>query len=137
MRKSLIFLLLVLLLRTSVYADNRETIVHVTETGNRYHRAGCSYLKSDIPITLEKAVRRGNLPCSRCDPPEPDFSALTQIPETPAPHLYEYPVETSVPISVTVQEEKSDRAFLVIGGLSAAGTAISAGMLISEKRRRR
>ena len=45
--------------------------VHVTKTGSKYHMAGCSYLKSDIPINIIDAVNSGYTPCSRCNPPYP------------------------------------------------------------------
>ncbi len=38
-------------------------IVHITETGEKYHSAGCQYLrKSDIEISLEDAKSRGYTP---------------------------------------------------------------------------
>lgn len=41
--------------------------VYITNTGSKYHRAGCSYLrKSKIPISLEDAQNSGYSPCSRC-----------------------------------------------------------------------
>ena len=44
-------------------------IVHITRTGEKYHRAGCRYLsKSDIPIERAEAIRRGYTPCSVCRP---------------------------------------------------------------------
>lgn len=46
--------------------DETAITVHITETGECYHRAGCGYLKSDIPISLEEAERKGYRPCSRC-----------------------------------------------------------------------
>ena len=47
----------------------RETTVYITRTGKKYHRAGCRYLsKSQIPISLEDAKRRGYTPCSGCKP---------------------------------------------------------------------
>ena len=43
--------------------------VYVTKTGEKYHRAGCRYLKkSSIPIDLESAKARYS-PCSVCNPP--------------------------------------------------------------------
>lgn len=48
-------------------ATANET-VYVTRTGSKYHRAGCSYLKSSIPMSLEQAKGRYG-PCSRCRPP--------------------------------------------------------------------
>jgi hypothetical protein len=50
-------------------SDSNPT-VYVTRTGSHYHRFGCQYLaKSSIPISLEDAINRGELPCSRCKPP--------------------------------------------------------------------
>ena len=40
--------------------------VYITESGTKYHRKGCSYLKSSIEISLEKAKSQGYSPCSRC-----------------------------------------------------------------------
>lgn len=49
---------------------NAEIIVYVTNTGKKYHRGTCRYLKkSKIPISLEDAKRQGYGPCSVCKPP--------------------------------------------------------------------
>lgn len=47
-----------------------ETItVYVTNTGEKYHSAGCQYLrKSSIPMALENA-KLSYSPCSKCYPP--------------------------------------------------------------------
>jgi len=43
--------------------------VYVTQTGKKYHSAGCQYLsKSQIPISLTQA-KQSYGPCSRCSPP--------------------------------------------------------------------
>lgn len=42
--------------------------VYVTATGSKYHRAGCSYLKSSRAISLSDAIAAGYTPCSRCKP---------------------------------------------------------------------
>ncbi len=55
-----------------VYADNGDTIVYITKTGECYHNTGCSYLKSKIEISLSEAVSAGYRPCSRCHPPKLD-----------------------------------------------------------------
>lgn len=48
-----------------------EVKVHITETGSKYHLAGCNYFKkSDIETTLEEAKSDGLEPCSRCNPPK-------------------------------------------------------------------
>jgi len=50
--------------------QQEDIVVYITETGSKYHREGCRYLKkSKIPISLEDAVKRGYTPCSVCDPP--------------------------------------------------------------------
>ena len=54
-----------------VYADNGNTIVHLTETGVCYHAADCKHLRqSDIPVTLHYAVvENGFNECDDCDAP--------------------------------------------------------------------
>lgn len=48
-----------------------DIIVHITQTGERYHTAGCSSLSdSDTEVTLEEARALGLTPCGRCNPPE-------------------------------------------------------------------
>lgn len=48
-----------------------DILVHITNTGTRYHAAGCSSLnESDIEVTLEEAKALGLTPCGRCNPPE-------------------------------------------------------------------
>lgn len=50
---------------------NSDVIVHITKTGEKYHSAGCQYLrKSDIEVTLSEAKVRGLTPCSKCNPPQ-------------------------------------------------------------------
>ena len=44
--------------------------VYITNTGECYHRGTCSYLKSKIETTKEKAQSMGLRACSRCRPPE-------------------------------------------------------------------
>jgi len=49
--------------------QNQGDIVYITQTGKKYHRAGCRYLKkSSIPITRQEAIARGYTPCSVCKP---------------------------------------------------------------------
>lgn len=49
----------------------KEIIVHITNTGSKYHSSGCQYLrKSDIETTLKDAKSRGLTPCSKCNPPK-------------------------------------------------------------------
>lgn len=48
----------------------QSVTVYVTNTGEKYHRAGCSYLKkSSNPMSLSSAKAAGYTPCSRCNPP--------------------------------------------------------------------
>lgn len=49
--------------------NNKKTeIVYVTNTGTKYHRDGCSYLKSKKAITKTEAIKKGYSACSRCNP---------------------------------------------------------------------
>ena len=50
--------------------ENKQSYtVYITETGKKYHRAGCQYLsQSCIPIDLDRAIGKGYTPCSKCDP---------------------------------------------------------------------
>ena len=52
------------------YKNQRETseIVYVTDTGSKYHRASCSYLKSKNSISKKDAIEQGYTACSRCNP---------------------------------------------------------------------
>ena len=46
-----------------------EDIVYITETGEKYHRAGCQYLRnSSQEIARGEAEARGLTPCSKCNP---------------------------------------------------------------------
>ena len=47
---------------------SNDYIVYRTATGKKFHRAGCSYLKSEFEITVEDAKKTGLTACSRCNP---------------------------------------------------------------------
>lgn len=48
-------------------SDDQSETVYVTNTGSKYHSAGCRYLKkSQIPISLSEAKRQGYTACSVC-----------------------------------------------------------------------
>lgn len=53
----------------SVINDNQSEVVYRTNTGKKYHRSGCSYLKSKIETTVSEAQAMGLGPCSSCNPP--------------------------------------------------------------------
>lgn len=47
----------------------KTDIVYVTNSGEKYHRAGCRYLsKSQIPMGRSEAISGGYTPCSVCRP---------------------------------------------------------------------
>ena len=49
--------------------DRNSYIVYVTNTGTKYHRANCSYLRSSkIAKSIEDAIAEGYTACSRCNP---------------------------------------------------------------------
>lgn len=50
----------------SYSTSSQSTTVYVTKTGSKYHRSGCSYLKSKIAISLSNARAQGYTACSRC-----------------------------------------------------------------------
>ena len=48
-----------------------DIIVYITDTGEKYHAAGCQYLRqSKHEVTLAEAKARGFEPCTKCHPPE-------------------------------------------------------------------
>lgn len=48
-------------------SDDQSETVYITNTGSKYHSAGCRYLKkSQIPISLSEAKRQGYTACSVC-----------------------------------------------------------------------
>ncbi len=51
------------------FSASYDPTVYVTDTGSKYHNAGCSYLKSKHEIRLSVAIDMGYTPCSRCSPP--------------------------------------------------------------------
>lgn len=51
--------------------DNQSVTVYITDTGSKYHRDGCRYLKkSKHAISLKDAKAEGYEPCSVCNPPQ-------------------------------------------------------------------
>ena len=54
--------------------DENKIIVYVTDYGSIYHRITCGSLyKSSHAISLNEAFEFGYGPCSRCNPPLPEF----------------------------------------------------------------
>lgn len=52
---------------TSGSTQTNSVTVYITDTGSKYHRAGCQYLaKSSHPISKDTAIARGYEACSRC-----------------------------------------------------------------------
>lgn len=48
-------------------ADPQSEIVYITDTGEKYHRDGCHYLReSRHAISLEDAQNEGYTPCKKC-----------------------------------------------------------------------
>jgi len=47
--------------------QQRECVVYVTRTGERYHRESCGYLRrSSRPMSRSDAIAAGYTPCHRC-----------------------------------------------------------------------
>lgn len=56
---------------TTLKTSDDAITVYITESGEKYHRAGCQYLShSKISVTLNEAREQGYEPCSKCDPPQ-------------------------------------------------------------------
>lgn len=53
---------------TAAPVNEDSYTVYITRTGSKYHRSGCSYLKSKIAIEKKDAIAAGYTPCSRCNP---------------------------------------------------------------------
>nr|WP_315022511.1 hypothetical protein [uncultured Aminipila sp.] len=54
---------------TAEQSQSNEYTVYITETGSKYHRDGCRYLKqSQISISKSNAINQGYTPCSICNP---------------------------------------------------------------------
>lgn len=52
-------------------SNNQTATVYITNTGKKYHAAGCKYLrKSQTAINLSDAKAQGYEPCSVCNPPQ-------------------------------------------------------------------
>lgn len=55
--------------KTTSTSNTDSAVVYVTKTGEKYHRAGCSYLKSSkIEMSLSDAKNKGYTACSKCNP---------------------------------------------------------------------
>lgn len=49
--------------------ETTEQTVYITDTGEKYHRYGCQYLRESChPISLSTAQNLGYTPCKRCKP---------------------------------------------------------------------
>lgn len=75
-----------ILFSPSANSYNGNSTVYITDTGDKYHMATCSYLKSKNEVSLKYAVERGYSRCSRCSPPIPDFDYSiieTRPPDSP------------------------------------------------------
>ena len=55
-------------LDNTIVNKEKSEIVYITETGSKYHKSYCSYLKSKKPITKKEAINKGYSACSRCNP---------------------------------------------------------------------
>jgi hypothetical protein len=68
---------LLLVLAATALASAQSETVYVTKTGAKYHRAGCSSLRSSaIPMPLSQAAARYG-PCKNCKPPIPGTTTPT------------------------------------------------------------
>lgn len=55
--------------RAAAAPSKSRDVVHITNTGSKYHAAGCRYLsRSDTPISRKDAEAQGYTPCGLCKP---------------------------------------------------------------------
>lgn len=55
--------------RTPTPTPTAETSYYITDTGTKYHRAGCRYLNASAhAVTCSWAISNGYTACSVCDP---------------------------------------------------------------------
>lgn len=101
----LLLLICLYLLRATLptLAYNGDIIVYVTDTGECYHREGCTYLKSERPITLERADRMYR-PCSRCDPPR-----LGEDSSNDTDRYYSYEERQEMEREAKLEEERQEK----------------------------
>lgn len=60
--------------------NGQDVVCYVTETGQKYHKGTCGYLKSKIKTTMYQAEKEGYSPCSACwDYPKPKYKTTTHI----------------------------------------------------------
>lgn len=65
-----LILCLLLVVPVLAYAVPDDTMVYVSEYGEKYHRENCSYISSSETksMTIKVAEKMGYEACSRCDP---------------------------------------------------------------------
>lgn len=55
--------------QAAAQAQQNERTVYITDTGKKYHRDGCQYLRqSQHAISLDNAIAQGYEPCKKCKP---------------------------------------------------------------------
>ncbi|MDR2729423.1 MAG: hypothetical protein LBB81_00810 [Treponema sp.] len=70
MRKCFLIIVLACIIAGLAFAAGPDTIVYITNTGEKYHNGQCSSVRnSKIAITLGEAVSSGFGPCQLCKPP--------------------------------------------------------------------
>jgi hypothetical protein len=73
--------ILVILLAAATFLRAQDTTVYVTKTGAKYHRAGCSSLRSSsIPMAITAAAARYS-PCLNCKSPVPSTTPTKAVAE--------------------------------------------------------
>lgn len=68
-------------------AEAQSVTVYVTRTGDKYHTAGCSYLRSSSsPLPLAEALKKYTA-CSRCHPPVAEPANISPSSQDPPPQV--------------------------------------------------
>lgn len=132
-----------------VYADNGNTIVHITKTGVCYHAEGCKHLRqSDYPVTLYYAViENGFNECEDCkdrlpvyDGPEPLHPKMTKrdvYPSSGNKKATPTPTPTKKPEVKPKEESSNALPFLILGGIFGVPVLLTIKSSMDDSKERR
>ena len=115
------------------YSGNGAIIVHITETGNKYHQSWCRYLRqSDNEIALEDAYVDGYEQCSVCNPPQ--YTGTAERKKTREESKRRYSTAT-VSDDNNPSTNHTSPVIYAVGGITVCGGMFACGRRIAKKRK--
>jgi hypothetical protein len=104
-KKKLLFAIcLCIAIACTTNKNTADTVVYITNTGNKYHTSICRYLgKSSLPISLMDACNGPYGPCSDCDPPLCQASVTVEDTIVPNQEIQQPSIESKRPVKATVR----------------------------------